>query len=171
MFVVQFRSHQIAFFLFSPCPTTTCWPSVSGPGWSSPTRRWLTGGLHWSTTPKHESAWRQSLNTIKIMSGETFWHIYGDCAWKLFSTMFLNIRFLSAAEGQRPSNYSSCCCCSWIFHLIYASSTSTTVLPPFFYKSSFANYFFITKAPYLLRLSHSKILIEQKNKGLKYDKS
>ena len=38
---------------------------------------------------------------------------------------------LSAAEGQRPRNYSSCCC-SWIFCLIYALSTSTTVLPPFF---------------------------------------
>ena len=38
---------------------------------------------------------------------------------------------LSAAEGQRPSNYSSCCC-SWIFRLVYALSTSTTVLPPFF---------------------------------------
>ena len=35
-----------------------------------------------------------------------------------------------AAEGQRPSNYSSCC--SWIFCLIYALSTSTTVLPPIF---------------------------------------
>ena len=34
------------------------------------------------------------------------------------------------AEGQRPSNYSSCC--SWIFRLIYALSTSTTVLPPIF---------------------------------------
>ena len=43
--------------------------------------------------------------------------------------------FLSAAEGQRPSNYSSCCyscCCSWIFRLIYALSTYTTVLPPIF---------------------------------------
>ena len=39
---------------------------------------------------------------------------------------------LSAAECQRPSNYSSCCCCSWIFRLIYALSTSTTVLPPIF---------------------------------------
>ena len=39
--------------------------------------------------------------------------------------------FLSAAEGQRPSNYSSCRC-SWIFRLIYALSTSTTVLPPIF---------------------------------------
>ena len=38
---------------------------------------------------------------------------------------------MSAAEGQRPSNYSSCCC-SWIFCLIYALSTSTTVLPPIF---------------------------------------
>ena len=37
---------------------------------------------------------------------------------------------LSAAKGQRPSNYSSCC--SWIFCLIYALSTSTTVLPPIF---------------------------------------
>ena len=37
---------------------------------------------------------------------------------------------LSAAEGQRLSNYSSCC--SWIFHLIYALSTSTTMLPPIF---------------------------------------
>ena len=36
--------------------------------------------------------------------------------------------FLSAAEGQRPSNYLSCC--SWIFRLIYALSTSTTVLSP-----------------------------------------
>ena len=57
------------------------------------------------------------------------------------------IRFLSAAEGQRPRNYSSfyCCClwpkagnylsyncCScWIFRLVYALSTPTTVLPPF----------------------------------------
>ena len=41
--------------------------------------------------------------------------------------------FLSAAEGQRPGNYSSCCC-SWIFRLIYALSTSTTVLPPIFFK-------------------------------------
>ena len=39
--------------------------------------------------------------------------------------------FLSAAEGQRPRNYSSCCC-SWIFRLVYALLTSTTVLPPFF---------------------------------------
>ena len=37
---------------------------------------------------------------------------------------------LSAAKGQRPSNYSSCC--SWIFRLIYVLSTSTTVLPPIF---------------------------------------
>ena len=37
---------------------------------------------------------------------------------------------LSAAEGQRPRNYSSCCC--WIFHLIYALSTPTTVLPLIF---------------------------------------
>ena len=41
--------------------------------------------------------------------------------------------FLSAAECQRPSNYSSCC--SWIFCLIYALSTSTTMLPPIFFKS------------------------------------
>ena len=39
---------------------------------------------------------------------------------------------LSAAEGQRPRNYSSCC--SWIFRLIYALSTSTTVLPSIFLK-------------------------------------
>ena len=38
--------------------------------------------------------------------------------------------FLSAAEGQRHSNYLSCC--SWIFCLIYVLSTSTTVLPPIF---------------------------------------
>ena len=37
---------------------------------------------------------------------------------------------MSAAEGQRPRNYSSCC--SWIFRLIYALSTSTTLLPQFF---------------------------------------
>ena len=42
----------------------------------------------------------------------------------------INRQFLSAAEGQRPCNYSSCC--SWIFRLVYALSTSTTVLPPFF---------------------------------------
>ena len=41
------------------------------------------------------------------------------------------LQLLSAAEGKRPRNYSSCCC-SWIFHLIYALSSSTTVLPPIF---------------------------------------
>ena len=42
--------------------------------------------------------------------------------------------FLSAAEGQRPKNYSSCCCsCCWIFWLIYALSTSTTVLHPIYH--------------------------------------
>ena len=47
---------------------------------------------------------------------------------------FVRWFLLSAADGQRPRNYSSCCCCSWIFHLIYALSTSTTMLPPIFYK-------------------------------------
>ena len=47
-------------------------------------------------------------------------------------TLSKNLHLLSAAEGQRPRNYSSCCCCSWIFCLIYALSTSTTVLPPIF---------------------------------------
>ena len=55
------------------------------------------------------------------------------CEICLFDLTCLHIKtlLLSAAEGQRPRNYSSCCC-SWIFRLVYALLTSTTVLPPFF---------------------------------------
>ena len=50
---------------------------------------------------------------------------------KLITWVATSNLLLSAAEGQRPRNYSSCCC-SWIFCLIYALSTSTTMLPPIF---------------------------------------
>ena len=69
-----------------------------------------------------------------VATVECFYHCPGCLKGTGLVTQFkafLKITFLSAAEGQRPRNYSSCCC-AWIFCLIYALSTSTTMLPPIF---------------------------------------